>query len=177
MGQVGYLRTIVSAADALGAVQAAMPSSDANAAIMVAAQSAFETAGWQWMANYNMGNITTGNPNADDWMYQPGNSLKFKAYSSLEAGAQDMVSFLTKRAILPYAYANDLTGYVNRLQATNYAGSDPNVYVTYKTGMANWIAKLGGVTPNPPVSFLRVALVSAAAGGAGYLLARYWGLL
>jgi hypothetical protein len=120
---------------------------DENAARMLAAQSALETAGWTAMWNYNFGNITTA---SSDYVLLPGNALHFKPYGSIAAGASDFVDYLTKRGLLPFAENGDLQGYVDRLQAIGYAGNAD--YGAYASGMRSWLHRLGGVVPAFPMS-------------------------
>jgi len=138
-------RTDASAADILRALlDAGMPSVDS--ARMVAAQSALETAGWNGgMWNYNLGNITT---TSSSYVTEPGNSLHFKTYPSLWAGAIDLVNYLNAHGVLGYAIQGNLPGYVQRLQAIGYAGNSN--YASYQAGMQAWLAKLASVVPSPP---------------------------
>jgi hypothetical protein len=133
----------------MSAIARALPSDAPDVAVkMVAAQSALETAGWQSMWSWNFGNTTVYSTSSQPWIHQgtPGSAayaLSFKSFSSANAGAEDMVAWLTSHGCLPYAYAGDLTGYVSRLTANNYfGGADP---VAYQAAMASWMKKLANV--------------------------------
>jgi len=108
-------RTLSHAQDVYAALKAAgLP----DAAVrMVAAQSAFETAGWAGLWEWNLGNITQ--PIASQAVYQPGNSLPFAKYASIDDGARALVELLTRNYAdtIPAAVANDLHRYVLALKA------------------------------------------------------------
>ena len=156
-------RTDSTAPNVLRALlDAGMPS--LASARIVAAQSALETAGWTGgMWNYNLGNITT---TSSDYVTEPGNSLHFKAYGSLWAGAIDLVNYLNAHGVLGYAVQGDLTGYVQRLQAIGYAGSTN--YAAYQSGMQSWLTKLANIRPSPPWRLLGFTASLAAAGVVGW---------
>src|SRR5260370_5101191 len=152
-----------SASEILGAIQSAGVSR--NAAVMIAAQSALETAGWKGgLWNYNLGKITT---DGEDYVLLPGNSLDCKTYSDLQSGAADFVHYIRSHGLLPFAEAGDLQGYVNRLQQIGYAGNAD--YTAYYNGMATWMGKLGGVVARAPVN-KNVLAIAVVAGGLA------WGL-
>jgi len=150
-----------------------------SALTMVAAQSAFETAGWQGgLWNWNLGNITQGD-SSGDYMVLPGNSLHFVPYSSLDAGAQAFYQYLSGHGLIPFASANNLSGYVGQLQAIDYAGaacasgqqsttaSPCQDYSSYQTGIQTWMTKLAGVHPAP--SWSSVVVPVAIFGGASLI--------
>jgi hypothetical protein len=158
------VQTNSTAAEILGALQEAGVSR--NAAIMLAAQSALETNGWNGgMWNFNLGDITTNGPY---YVLQPGLSLPFKAYGSLQEGATDFVQYIRSHGLMPFAESGDLQGYVDRLQAFGYAGPSAN-YTNYYNGMARWLKQLGAVAPAPRLK-TNSFLIAAVAGGLA------WGL-
>src|SRR5271165_4290541 len=157
--EVATVSTPASASDVLGALIGAGLSK--NAAVMVAAQSALETGGWQQMWNWNLGNVTTN----DDYYTIGSNPLHFRPSDSLSAGAVDFVGYLSGRGLIPYADAGDLSGYVGRLQAIGYAGNAD--YGAYQTGMQTWIDKLGGVTPTYAFPWKTLGIVAGILLGAG----------
>ena len=185
MGQVAYVRTVLTQGQALGALlfggcpQAAL--------LMVGAQSAVETAGWKACANWNFGNVTpsTAQVNAGiSWMAQQGNGtqgLKYIAFPDAVSGARAMVNWLNTRGLLSYAIANDLPGYISRLEATCYLGCvgatspagitvSTTDYSNYEAGISSWMKKLAGVIPvTPPgvgLPWVDVALVTVGVAAA-----------
>jgi hypothetical protein len=159
MSQVDAVKTPATAAEVLRALlDAGAPE---EAIDMLAAQSALETAGWQSMWGWNLGNITTAS-NAVDWQVLGSNPLHFKAYPSLDNGASDFVRYVTSHGLMPYAEAGDLLGYVAQLQKIGYAGNTD--YGAYENGMRAWIVKLGGVAPAAGGMSLASGLAYAAAG-------------
>jgi hypothetical protein len=150
--------------EVIRAIQAAGVSR--SAAVMLAAQSALETAGWKGgLWNYNLGNITTNGP---DYVLLPGLSLHFLAYPDLQSGANGFVHYIRSHGLLPFAESGDLQGYVDRLQAIGYAGNSD--YTAYYNGMASWMGRLGGVVPIAPMKKTSAILIAAVAGGLA------WGL-
>jgi hypothetical protein len=126
---------------------------------MVAAHSAYETAGWQGgLWNWNLGNITQGD-SSGDYMILPGNSLHFVPYANLDAGATAFYKYLSVHGLIPFATENNLTGYVNQLQAIGYAGNAD--YTAYQSGMQTWMQKLAGVQPAADYR-----MIAALVGGA-----------
>jgi hypothetical protein len=162
VGQVAAVNTPASAPDVLRALlNAGAPSN--TAATMLAAQAALETAGFGGgLWNWNLGNITASG-SADYVIQSSSNPLHFLAFDSLQAGADYFVSFLRKRGLLPFAEANDLQGYVGRLQQVSYVGSDPSVYPAYYAGMAAWIHRLGGVVASPGFSVKNALMIGGSA--------------
>jgi hypothetical protein len=159
VSQVTAVQTNETAPDVFRALlDAGCPQS---ALTMVAAHSALETAGWQGgLWNYNLGNITQGD-SSGDYMILPGNTLHFVPYASLDEGAAAFYQYLSNHGLIPFATANNLTGYVNQLKAIGYAGSAD--YTSYQTGMQNWMTKLAGTVPAPPpFPYVPVVLVGAA---------------
>ena len=174
MAQVEAVKTPASAADVEGAIQAAGVS--ANATPMLTAQSAFETAGWAAMWNWNLGNITT--VSADFFTLGSDTTHHYKAYASLTEGATDFVNYLTGHGLIPYAEAGDLGGYVAKLKSFGYFEADAG---QYQTGMAAWLSRLSGVTPtapavrNPLATFLGVvSILGLAALVANEIHPRWW---
>jgi hypothetical protein len=101
---------------------------------LVAAQSAFETDGWQQTWNFNIGNVTQPDPRKAH-VYQPGNTLPFATYPNLALGAKAYVDLLTVRGVIQKA--PDLDAYVAALKAAGYAGAAD--YDAYKRGMQRWL--------------------------------------
>ena len=178
MGQVATVRTVLTNAEALAAFRAA--GCPESALLMVAAQSAFETAHWQSMHNWNMGNITPTAAQAasGDWMSQ-GLPMKYISYSSPVAGAQGMLQWLQAHGLLTYAVNGDLGGYVAQLKADCYMGcvgaTDPTGHLVSDTdydnleaAMVSWM----GILAQTPAA----APVAAAAPSSG-LLGAFFGIL
>ena len=131
-------RTPTTSADVMAALRDA--GAPEAAVKMVAAQSAFETAGWTGLWNWNLGNIIQPDT-SKPYVMQPGNVLPFRSYPSLAAGAKAYVDLLTRKGIIQYASSGDLTGYVQALRAAGYAGPDAN-YDAYQNGMQAWLTRL-----------------------------------
>jgi hypothetical protein len=151
MPQVAKEQTSATSSDIIEAlVDAGVPT--VNSARILAAQSAVETAGWQAMWNWNVGNITAGSPSTQSWVQQattgPAAPLQFLAFDSLQDGANYFVAFLQKRGVLQCANVGNLDGYVDALRRCNYAGPGAD-YARYRDGMAAWLKKLGGALPVP----------------------------
>ena len=197
MGQVATTPTRLTPAQALGAfLLAGLPQS---ALLMVAAQSADETYGWgsingKGFANWNAGNTTPSTSQLAagvPWMTQGVRNMKYLAFPDPVSGARSMVQWVTSRGLLPYAEANDLAGYVGRLQAGCYLGCVGNVdpstgseitaqdYANYQSGIAGWMQRLAGVTPVdppvivPPTTLATAFLIGSATLAAGALAAYY----
>jgi hypothetical protein len=189
VGQVANTKTPLSNGQALGVLLAA--GCPQSAVLMVAAQSAVETAGWKSMVQWNMGNVT---PSAAQiaagisWMTQGVPNMRFIAYPDAVSGARGMLGWLQGHGLLPYAEANDLVGYTARLAAGCYLGcigsTDPSNgqtitqanYNSYAGGIASWMQKLQNVQPlappGAPWSFpttKRVLLVVGIVGAAAAL--------
>lgn len=154
MTQVDAVNTPASAADVLGALINSGVSQ--NAAIMLAAQSALETAGWTAMWNWNLGNITTSS--GDYFILQGDQSHRYIPFGSLSSGSDYFVSYLSGHGLIPYADAGDLAGYVAKLKSFGYFESDASAY---QAGMATWIQKLGGVTPSMGIPWKTIGVVAA----------------
>src|SRR5512135_2002220 len=125
-GQVPTVKTPLTPAQALGALQAA--GLKPPVLYLVAAQSATETNYWGSRGkgggfnNYNFGNITVTNQQAQTqpWMNQ-GLPLKYASYQDAQSGANAMVTYLQNNGSL--AAANQgLDAYMARLQQTGYLG-------------------------------------------------------
>jgi hypothetical protein len=147
--QVTATKTPASGGEILGALQAAGVS--ANAAVMLAAQSALETGGWVSMWNWNLGDVTT---NTGDFFILGNNKGHFTSLPDLNTGAAYFVNYLNGHGLIPYAEAGDLAGYVARLTSFGYAAelAQPGGPEAYQAGMAGWMSKLGGVTPTTPAT-------------------------
>lgn len=159
MPQVAKAQTPATLEDVLTAlIDGGAPT--ANAARMLAAQSALETAGWRAMWNWNLGNLTAAS-DASSWVQQSSsNSLHFLAYDSIQAGAADFVSYVARRGLLQYANVGDLNGYVAMAQRIPYC---PGVSTeVYAAGMEVWLTRFGGKLPVPsagtPLAYGALAL-------------------
>jgi hypothetical protein len=151
MGQVATITTRASAAEVLGGILAALPQGAPQiAGAIITAQSADETASWTAMHNWNVGNVTTANPNVDDWMLQGSNPIKFRAFPDLASGAAAMVAWLSTRGVLPFAYAGDIAGYVGQLAAHCYLGcignTDPTGHTVSQDDYNNYQAAIAART-------------------------------
>jgi len=200
VGQVATVATPLTRGQALGALLAA--GCPQSALLMVAAQSAVETNAWgsqtgHGFNNYNFGNTT---PSATQiaagvsWMTQNVPHMQYLAFPDAVSGAKDMLKWLSSHGLLAYATANDLAGYMSRLQAGCYLGCvgkiDPSTgqpitqqaYNNYQAGIASWMRTLQSVQPVAPPSglglpYADLALAAAgllALGGLAYLGYREW---
>jgi len=190
-GQVATQKTRLTYGQALGALLAA--GCPQSAVLMVAAQSAVETAAWKSMAGWNFGNVT---PTAGQvaagipWDDQGIKGMKYIVFPDAVSGAKGMLGWLQGHGLLAYATANDLQGYTNQLRSGCYLGcignTDPTGhtvsqqdYNNYQAGIASWMKTLQSVQPvAPPSASLPLgdlALAAAgliAAAGLGYLAYR-----
>jgi hypothetical protein len=143
MSQVAAVNTPASASEVYGAILATGIST--NAARLALAQSALETGGWgRGLWGWNLGNITTA---GSTFQVLPGNGLHFKAYGSLQEGANDFINYLASHGLIAIGDTGDLSAYVARLKAINYAGNAD--YAAYQSGMQSWLSKLQNVAPAP----------------------------
>lgn len=138
--------------------------------LMPMAQSAFETGYWASMYNNNLGNVTATS-DTQDWMHESAGGHRFRAYKTLGDGALDMMLLLKRRGVMPFADANDLSGYVGALAHACYMGCPPEgSYVTYQNGMSSAMHKYNGIAPVPYVeSPMGISTGMAIAIGAGLL--------
>lgn len=119
------------------------------------AQSAVETAHWKAMWNFNPGNYTHDPRDSYDWFHIGHNALgeasklAFRSYGSLGDGCRDLVHWLKTHGALAPADAGDVPGYVAKLKAGWYVGSDPAVYPKYQTAIAAIVEQYKAVTPTP----------------------------
>jgi hypothetical protein len=175
MSQTTAVRT-PSSYDAIteALVNAGVPT--VNSVRILAAQSAFETAGWTAMWNWNLGNILAANSTTQQWVAQSAETLDagyhYLAFNSLDEGAAYYFHWLNGKGVLGYADAGDIDGYASALQSrANYLGTNGN-YAGYKAGIIVWLKKFGGQLPSTPLSFppgavaLGVSLL--ALGGIAY---------
>jgi hypothetical protein len=170
-------QTSISRATAVGALQAA--GAPPGGLSIIAAMSAYETAGWQGgLWNWNFGNITTSSPN---YVLLPGNSLHFAAYPSMAAGAKAFIDYLRSHGLLNVS--SNLAAFVDRLEKIPYAGTpctSPGVppkcqdYSAYQAGIALWQSRLIDVVPATPISSRAVA-IGAVGGAAGLAVAIRFG--
>jgi hypothetical protein len=137
------------------------------------ALSAFETAKWTAMWNYNAGNVTTATHN---WYLNPHvtTDLKFQAFNSIGDGALGEVAWLNTHGAIAAADAADYNGFMQALQTGCYAGC-----VAYPSLQAT-ITSLLGVTPiaYPPgmSTAAWVATALLAAGGAAFIYTELYGV-
>lgn len=119
--QLQAVQTPATAAQVMGALAAAMGTSEQKAVAIVAGQSAVETANWRGgLWNFNLGNLAAGS--GQNYVQQGSLAMHFQAFDSLTDGAAAMVSWLTSRGALPFALNGDLTGYVGALAKGCYLG-------------------------------------------------------
>jgi len=158
MGQVAERITPLTPAQALGALQAVLPDGTSRGGLlMVAAQSAVETASWRSMWNWNFGNVTptAAQLQTHDWvMHAQTGSMKYLAFSDPISGAKVMVDWLTSHGLLAAAEAGDLDAYMAGLQNGSYLGTvglvDGNDYTNYKNAIAGLMAQYASVQPVAP---------------------------
>jgi hypothetical protein len=173
MGQVNAVLTSATAGQAIGALMAAGLSRDE--ANLAAAQSADETASWKYMRNWNLGNITTADPNAD-WMIQSStNPLHFASYSSLLDGAKAMVSWLSSHNI---PLDSGIAAYVAALQQGCYLGCLPpggtatqTDYDNYQAAITRFLPQMQAAVPVAPAwTIPKTFWVAAAIIAGGYVV-------
>ena len=122
------------------------------------AQSALETKHWSAMWNYNAGNITSGQPDREDWLRIPvsgltldhggaAGKLRFRASGSLGEGTDALVAWLDHHGAIAAADAGDFEGFVAALQNGGYVGSDPKVYGPYRDTLGKLVKELGATEP------------------------------
>ena len=192
MGLVASTPTPISPALALGYLLAA--GCPQSALLMVAAQSAVETAAWgsqtgRGFNNWNFGNTT---PTAAqiaagiNYMTQGVTGMKYIAFSDGISGAASMLAWLNNRELLSAASNGDLDTYMSLLQSGCYLGcignTDPTGhtvsttdYANYRAGIASWMNKLSGVVPVMPSTMqwgpvaAALGIAALGVGGAYYL--------
>lgn len=175
MPQVPNVLTVATAEEVLGALLATGINRDA--ANILCAESAFETASWKGMHNWNVGNTTTAHPDRDPWMDQGLHGMQFKAFATLQDGAADMVHWLSKRGAIVYAESGNVDGYVTVLESGCYMGCVGRTDVTGHTvsqddydALANTIKqkvqKLALLTPQSPSSLKGMLGLALVVGGA-----------
>ena len=169
MGQVAAVNTPATPGQILGAILSTGLSE--TAARMLLAHSAFETGGWaKGFWDWNLGNITASG--TMDYQMLPGDPdhLKYRVYSSLQAGAADFVTFLNNRGLVAVANTGSLAAYVARLKAIGYATSlnTASGYASYQNGMAGWLGRLASVTPQN-VPFFQTLQYQFARSPAAYV--------
>jgi hypothetical protein len=186
--QLQAVNTPATAAQVMGALAAAMGTTQQEAVAIVAGQSAVETANWGGgLWNYNLGNLTASS--GQNYVMQGSLSLHFQAFDSLTDGAAAMVAWLSSRGALPYALNGDLAGYVAALAKGCYLGcignqaqqSDGSTravtqqdYNNYQAGIQARINSLGLLTiPIPQGNSLLPAVAAAAAIAAGGAILTY----
>jgi hypothetical protein len=136
------------------------------------AQSAIETAHWTQCYNHNAGNVTTANPNHDSWMFEPGNGLKFRSFSTIGDGCLVLMKWLAAHGTLSYADAGNKAGFLASLKAGCYAGCgvdypDIGAYVT-----AYQSIKPGFYLNVPPWGYYAIgAAVLIGTGATAYYMA------
>jgi hypothetical protein len=131
------------------------------------ALSSNETAGWTSFYNYNLGNITTSGQNVD-WYLNPHvtNGLKFRSYSSLDAGALGMLKTLASDGGLAAADAGDEGAFQTALNAYLGGATYPN--------LSALISRLSSTVPSsgsvlPPISIPPQAAPIALVAAIGFL--------
>jgi mannosyl-glycoprotein endo-beta-N-acetylglucosaminidase len=181
--QVTAQRTPVSMADIRAALSRALQSSTgrppaASTVDVLAAQVSLETAHGSSMFNYNFGGIKGTSPEGATAHYLThevvdGTTVTldqgFRAYSSLQAGAQDYVATLQARfpGAFGCAASGDVDGFAHALKQSHYYTAAEQ---TYAAGLRS-AGGLGATTVGPPGARpTNVALAAAqepAVGGAG----------
>lgn len=140
--------------------------------VLPLAQAAVETAHFQGgLWNNNIGNITSGQPSAEDWMLLPGNGLRFRSYPTLDAGAASLISWLNHHGAIAAADEGNVAGYVAALQKGCYVGCDPGVYPGYQANIESYARQYGAVIPvtASKSKFTTFAVVAAILAGSGLL--------
>lgn len=133
------------------------------------AQAALETASGQKMYNYNFGGIKGASPTGETARYGTrevinGESVHikdgFRAYRSLDDGARDFVSLLSRRyaPALEKADRGDVVGYAESLRQHGYYTAPVSEYAS---GLTRLVGELGGTVSSPP------KVEAASPGGLG----------
>lgn len=143
---------------------------------LLAAQSAYETAQWKSLGNYNFGNVKhvpgDGSPfffGLDDCTYQ-GQKVPcmFRSYPDMTSGVRDYLSFLASpnsryASAWPYVLAGDPAGFVSALKAKGYFSGS---LADYTSGVQSYFTRFRSLLPSEKA--LRGAAVKGAeAAGIG----------
>lgn len=139
------------------------------------AQAALETASGEKMYNFNFGGIKGASPTGETARYGTrevinGESVHikdgFRAYRSLEDGARDFVSLLSRRyaPALEKADRGDVVGYAESLRQHGYYTAPVSEYAS---GLTRLVGELGGTVASP--SKVEAAPVAPGATSTGDL--------
>jgi hypothetical protein len=161
--------TPASGSQVLRALYDALPPSAGRreAANILAAQSALETARWSRMYGWNTGNVTIG-ANVLPVLMWTRRGLDFAVYGDLATGAADQVAYLAKHSggrALAQAAAGDVAGFTQSLQAMGYAGPAGD-YAAYEVAIARGADALAPLPLAPASSIFGGGILAAAAVGA-----------
>lgn len=157
--------TPMTEAQALGVLQAALPAGFTRAGLLlVAAQSAVETARWQQMYGFNFGNVTPTAAQlaagADYFQHPTTGSMKYLSFADPLSGAATMTSWLNGHGLFTAAQTGDLNAYMTGLQDGSYLGTigltdgsghtvSQADYDNYAADIRALISELAAVTPAP----------------------------
>jgi hypothetical protein len=145
--QVEGQKTVVSRADLRGAIAKAYESQTgkkptANVLDTLTAQASLETGSGSAMYNYNFGGIKGGAPGTNETAklrtkeVYDGKEVEvrdgFRAYRSLDAGADDYVRLLRNKfgAAVERAEAGDINGFAHALKEAHYYTADESKYAS-----------------------------------------------
>jgi flagellum-specific peptidoglycan hydrolase FlgJ len=175
--EVKAQRTPVSPSDlrsAIGSAYKRVTGSVPSSALLdtLTAQASLETAGGSKMYNYNFGGIKGVSPQGDTANYLThevidGHNLTvsqgFRAYGSIDAGAEDYVRLLSHRygAALSSANVGNVRGFAHALKQAGYYTASEDQY-------ASALQSLTGQQPTTSASLSAVPSIQAAVSGATY---------
>ena len=115
--------------------------------MMPLAQSAFETANFSSLYDWNVGFISQPSK-SQPYFYRGSNPVPFAVYSTLGQGCIAMLRWLQRSGSLAGADNNDLGAYSIGLQKSGYLGnSDASVYAQYASGIAAEMTRYASVVP------------------------------
>lgn len=161
--EVEPMRTRASMGEMRGAIDSAYRSLYGRAPTKatldtLTAQAALETGRGEHMFNFNFGGIKGTSPTGETARYRTrevvdGQSIHitdgFRAYRSLEDGAKDFVSLLSRRyaGALERADRGDVRGYAESLRSSGYYTAPVDEYAL---GLTRLVGELGGTSTSAP---------------------------
>ena len=176
-------KTPLTPGQALGVLEAALPSGFTRTGVlMVAAQSAVETAHWGAMYGWNFGNVTPSAnqlaQGANYFEHPETGSMRYLAFKNPLDGARAMTAWLQSHGVYQAAELGDLAGYMQALQNGSYLGTvglvdgsghtvsqdDYTAYGADIASIANELANVAAVPYSPSSGWWKAAGLAALAG-------------